>query len=108
MVAYEMESFSWESSNPARKINICPEKRKHAQTLTKQLPSLFQKTTQRTAQEGSPRAVIPTHPGSQEPVFSELLRDRATESQGPSEPAAGALPGKESFGLGIWGRQNFE
>lgn len=32
MVSYEMESFSWEFSDPARKINIYPEKIMHVNT----------------------------------------------------------------------------
>ena len=45
MVSYGMESFSWEFSEPARKINICAEKNKktYIQTLTKQQYSLFQR-----------------------------------------------------------------
>ena len=57
MVSYGMESFSWEFSEPARKINICAEKKKGIHTNTDQtaiftLPKKTQRTKIRKVRPG--------------------------------------------------------
>lgn len=97
MVSYEKERFSWEFSDPARKINIYPRESTNAQTLTNQLYPLFPKTTRRTKkQSSSSRAILASYQGNQVHLSSDLLTGDIWLSTEPqyctSEPAVRTLP----------------